>query len=52
MTMANSQTGVPKLGLILPEGENDMDGRTAVWADYVAMARTAERGIVGSLNPR
>jgi alkanesulfonate monooxygenase SsuD/methylene tetrahydromethanopterin reductase-like flavin-dependent oxidoreductase (luciferase family) len=31
-----------KLGLILPEGEHDMDGRTARWADYRAMARTAE----------
>jgi alkanesulfonate monooxygenase SsuD/methylene tetrahydromethanopterin reductase-like flavin-dependent oxidoreductase (luciferase family) len=31
-----------KLGLILPEGENDMGGRTARWADYLAMARTAE----------
>lgn len=44
MTMANSQTGVPKLGLILPEGENDMDGRTAVWADYVAMAGRPSEG--------
>ncbi len=34
--------GVPKLGLILPEGERDMDGRTAHWADYVEMAQTAE----------
>jgi probable F420-dependent oxidoreductase len=32
----------PKLGIILPEGENDMGGRTARWVDYVAMARTAE----------
>ena len=31
-----------KLGLILPEGENDMGGRTARWSDYVAMAQTAE----------
>ncbi|HUZ01857.1 MAG TPA: LLM class flavin-dependent oxidoreductase [Thermomicrobiaceae bacterium] len=31
-----------KLGLILPEGERDMDGRTASWSDYTAMARTAE----------
>lgn len=31
-----------KLGLILPEGEHDMDGRTAGWADYLAMAQTAE----------
>lgn len=31
-----------KLGLILPEGEHDMGGATARWADYLAMARTAE----------
>ncbi len=31
-----------KLGIILPEGERDMGGRTARWADYVAMAQTAE----------
>ena len=31
-----------KLGLILPEGENDMGGKTARWSDYVAMAQTAE----------
>jgi probable F420-dependent oxidoreductase len=35
-------TAQPKLGLILPEGERDMDGRTARWRDYVEMARTAE----------
>jgi alkanesulfonate monooxygenase SsuD/methylene tetrahydromethanopterin reductase-like flavin-dependent oxidoreductase (luciferase family) len=33
---------LPKLGLILPEGENDMGGLTARWSDYVAMAQTAE----------
>ena len=32
----------PKLGIILPEGEGDVDGRTPRWADYVAMARLAE----------
>lgn len=32
----------PKLGLILPEGERDMGGRTAGWTDYLAMAQTAE----------
>ena len=32
----------PKLGIILPEGEGDLDGRTPRWADYVAMARLAE----------
>ncbi len=31
-----------KLGLVLPEGERDMGGRTARWSDYVAMAQTAE----------
>jgi alkanesulfonate monooxygenase SsuD/methylene tetrahydromethanopterin reductase-like flavin-dependent oxidoreductase (luciferase family) len=31
-----------QLGLILPEGERDMGGRTARWADYRAMAQTAE----------
>ncbi len=40
--MTNASPAVPKLGLILPEGENDMDGRTARWVDYVEMARTAE----------
>ena len=31
-----------KLGLILPEGERDMNGETARWSDYAAMAQTAE----------
>ena len=31
-----------KLGVILPEGERDMGGTTARWADYAAMARLAE----------
>lgn len=31
-----------KLGLVLPEGENDMGGKTASWSDYVTMAQTAE----------
>ena len=34
--------GVPRLGVVLPEGEGDMGGRTARWSDYAAMARTAE----------
>ena len=42
MTTTPSGSGIPKLGLILPEGERDSDGRTARWADYVEMARTAE----------
>jgi alkanesulfonate monooxygenase SsuD/methylene tetrahydromethanopterin reductase-like flavin-dependent oxidoreductase (luciferase family) len=33
---------VPRLGIVLPEGEGDMGGRTARWTDYAAMARTAE----------
>ena len=32
----------PKLGIILPEGEGDLDGRTPRWSDYLAMARLAE----------
>ena len=32
----------PKLGIILPEGEGDLDGRTPRWSDYVAMAGLAE----------
>lgn len=40
MTMTQSPPGVPKLGLILPEGERDMDGRTARRVDYVEMAPT------------
>ena len=31
-----------KLGLILPEAEFDMGGKTARWHDYVAMAQLAE----------
>jgi len=32
----------PKLGVILPEGEGDLDGRTPRWSDFLAMARLAE----------
>jgi alkanesulfonate monooxygenase SsuD/methylene tetrahydromethanopterin reductase-like flavin-dependent oxidoreductase (luciferase family) len=42
MTAAHSPPGVPKLGIILPEGERDMDGQTARWTEDVEMARTAE----------
>jgi len=42
MTATHSPPGVPKLGIILPEGEHDMGGRTARWVDYVDIARTAE----------
>ena len=31
-----------KLGLVLPEAEWDMGGKTAGWSDYVAMARLIE----------
>jgi probable F420-dependent oxidoreductase len=42
MTATSMPVGIPKLGIILPEGERDMGGRTARWTDYVDMARTAE----------
>lgn len=42
MSTVDRPDGSPKLGLILPEGEKDMGGRTARWADYVEMAQTAE----------
>jgi alkanesulfonate monooxygenase SsuD/methylene tetrahydromethanopterin reductase-like flavin-dependent oxidoreductase (luciferase family) len=32
-----------KIGIILPEGENDMAGDTARWRDYQAMAHMAEQ---------
>jgi alkanesulfonate monooxygenase SsuD/methylene tetrahydromethanopterin reductase-like flavin-dependent oxidoreductase (luciferase family) len=32
-----------KIGIILPEGENDMAGETARWRDYQAMAKMAEQ---------
>ena len=39
----NAQRNRPlKLGLILPEAEWDMGGKTAGWSDYVAMARLIE----------
>ncbi len=39
----NSQRKRPlKLGLVLPEAERDMGGKTAGWSDYVAMARLIE----------
>ncbi len=31
-----------KLGLVLPEAEWDMGGKTAGWSDYAAMARLIE----------
>ena len=39
----NTQRKRPlKLGLILPEAERDMGGKTAGWSDYVAMTRLIE----------
>ena len=38
-----------KLGIILPEGENDMEGETARWSDYAAMASMAEQMGLDSL---
>ncbi len=39
----NAQKNRPlKLGLVLPEAEWDMGGKTAGWSDYVAMARLIE----------
>ena len=35
-------TNLPKLGIILPEGEDDLEGRTPRWTDYVAMAQLTE----------
>ena len=37
-----SVDAVPRLGLVLPEAEREMGGRTARWSDYLAMATTAE----------
>ena len=33
---------MPKVGMILPEAENDLEGRTPRWQDYAAMARAVE----------
>ena len=32
-----------KIGIILPEGENDMAGKTARWRDYLSIAQLAEQ---------
>ena len=40
--MGMQQARPCKLGLILPEAEFDMGGKTARWRDYVAMAQLAE----------
>ena len=42
MTTTPAGSGIPKLGLTLPEGEHDSDGRTARWVDYAEIVRTAE----------
>ncbi len=34
--------GMPKVGMILPEAENDLEGRTPRWNDYVSMAQSVE----------
>jgi alkanesulfonate monooxygenase SsuD/methylene tetrahydromethanopterin reductase-like flavin-dependent oxidoreductase (luciferase family) len=41
--MNASPSGRCKIGIILPEGENDMAGDTARWRDYQAMAHMAEQ---------
>ena len=40
--MTDTRTRPLKVGLILPEAENDMGGKTARWQDYVTMAGVAE----------
>ena len=47
--MTDTQARPCKVGLILPEGENDMGGKTARWGDYVTMAGVAEDIGVDSL---
>ena len=39
---AGSDTGEMRIGLILPEAEDDMGGATARWCDLAGMARLAE----------
>ncbi|MFT4040237.1 MAG: LLM class flavin-dependent oxidoreductase [Thermomicrobiales bacterium] len=34
--------GMPKVGIIVPEAEDDLDGRTPRWSDYVEMAQVIE----------
>ena len=34
--------GMPNVGMILPEAENDLEGRAPRWHDYVAMAQAVE----------
>ena len=41
--MNESRKDTGKIGIILPEGENDMAGETARWRDYQAMATMAEQ---------
>src|SRR5260370_19543534 len=42
MTAPAPHTGRPRVGLLLPVSEGQMDGGTARWADLLAMAQTAE----------
>ena len=41
--MNTTQSDRCKIGIILPEGENDMAGDTARWRDYQAMAHMSEQ---------
>lgn len=40
---------MPKVGIILPEGEGDLEGRTPRWPDYLLMAKAVEDGGFDSL---
>jgi len=42
MTAPAPHSGRPRVGLMLPVSEGQMDGGTARWADLLAMAQTAE----------
>lgn len=42
MTMPKPHTGRPRVGLMLPISEGQMDGGVARWTDILAMAQTAE----------
>lgn len=42
MTMPKPHSGRPRIGLMLPISEGQMDGGVARWTDILAMAQTAE----------
>ena len=42
MTMPKPHTGRPRVGLMLPISEGQMEGGVARWTDILAMAQTAE----------